>query len=483
MLRLAILGDCTLQVLEAALTREARQRQFPLLLRSWAHTLPQAVRNELDAYAPDAVFLWITPEAGIFPDIRSVTALPYPCIVTTMPACDDGLYGHLALTQPASLRARIAAWNAALTDFAAANASVAILDAAWIQETLGRNETFDPRLWETARLAMTPKATDILATRLTDLLLAQRGVIRKALVTDLDNTLWEGIVSEDGYDGICPDTPGYQTYRAWLKQLSGRGIFLAVATKNDPGTAIGALARPGLGLLPEDFSVIKAGWGPKAEMLRDIAAELHIGTDSLVFIDDRPEERAAVKALLPDVCVPEIPKDPALRTPYLASLNLFECDRITDDDRLRKASLKNDLERVKAADKLSPEAYIASLEQIVTPEPLGPANRDRAAQLTQRCNQFNMRGTRYTAAELEGRTGWVYRLRDRFGEMGIVSAVILDGWAIDTWVLSCRALNRGIESLILNHLKTLGPVHGEYRATGRNPRCQTVYRENGVPEP
>lgn len=482
-LRLAIFSDCAPQLLESALVHETERRGLPVTVKSWAYTLPPAVMEELKAFAPDRVVIWATPEAGIFPDTRLFASLPYPCIVTTMPACDDGVCGHLALMRPESLRARIVAWNAALVALASTAPNVTLLDAAMIQETLGRNATFDPRLWEVASVALTPKATERLATRLTDLLCAQAGRLRKALVTDLDGTLWDGIVSEVGRDNIRPDTPGFPAYRAWLKALAARGVFLAVASKNNADTALSAFGRDELGLKADDFSAFVTGWGSKTAMLRTIAARLHIATDSLVFIDDRPEERAAVRALMPEVCVPELPEDPARRVPYLASLNLFETDRITEDDLLRRTSLMAERSRAEAAHLLTPETYVAALEQTLTPEPLGPSNLERAAQLTQRCNQFNMRGTRYTAAELNGKTGWVYRLRDRFGDLGVISAVILNGWTIDTWVLSCRALNRGVEALILNHLKSLGPIRGAYRATERNGRCKTVYEENGVPEP
>ena len=151
------------------------------------------------------------------------------------------------------------------------------------------------------------------------------------------------------------------------------------------------------------------------------------------------------------------------------------------DDTLRAQSLRDDAARAEAAAALSPEAYVASLRQELIPEPLGPANLARAAQLTQRCNQFNMRGTRHTAAELAGKRGWVYRLRDRFGDLGAIGVVVLEGDFIETWALSCRALNRGVERLILAHLKAQGPIRGEYVPTPRNGRCATIYQENGVP--
>ena len=169
---------------------------------------------------------------------------------------------------------------------------------------------------------------------------------------------------------------------------------------------------------------------------------------------------------------------------FLAGQNLFEAAQLTADDRLRAQSLRDEAARAEAAATLSPEAYLASLNQELTAEPLGSGNLARAAQLTQRCNQFNMRGTRHTEADLMGRRGWVYRLRDRFGDLGAISAVVLEGDFIETWVISCRALNRGVERMILDHLRTQCPtLHGNYVPTDRNGRCATIYKDYGIPTP
>ncbi len=482
-LRIALFADSAPQLLARALEAELRARGQNPEVRTWAFTSPLAVQPELAAFQPHAVLLWWCAEAGHFPEVEPLLTLPYALVAYTMVTRDDGTCGNLALAYTPALRARIVAWNARLVALAQTHANLSLVDLDLIQSRLGRNTTFDARLWETARVALAPAALSAVARRTADALTAPQGTLRKVLVTDLDNTLWSGIVSEVGPEGIDPDAPGRHTYRMWLKQLAARGILLAVASCNDRDTALAAFQHPGMELSPEDFQAFEADWGAKSAMLRRIAEQLHVGTDALVFVDDRAEQRAEVRARLPEVAVPELPADPALWPEFLAAENLFEAAQLTEADTRRAQTFREATAREAAAVQLSPEAYIASLEQQLLTEPLGPENRARAAQLTQRCNQFNLRGTRHTEADLEGRHGWVYRLRDRYGDLGIVSAVVLDGAFIETWVLSCRALNRGVEGLILDHLKARVPgLCGAYCPTGRNARCRTVYATHGVPE-
>ncbi len=480
-LRLALFSDSTPQLLARALEQTLQAQGQAVELRCWAFTSPLAVQEELAAFAPDVVLFWACAEAEQFPEVEPLLALPYRWMVYTMATRDDGTCGHLALTSPSALRARILAWNAQLIALAQRHPQLSLIDLDLLQSRLGRHTTFDARLWASASLALTPTAVQALATQTATLLRAQAGALRKIVVTDLDGTLWDGIVSEEGVEAINPAGPGREAYRQWLRRLAARGVLLAVASRNDREVALEALAREDLGLTVQDFVAIEADWGAKSEMLKRIAEKVHLGLDAFVFIDDRAEVRGEVRAALPEVAVPEMPEDAARWVEFLAEQQLFEVAQVTDEDRLRAASLQADHARQAAAEALSPEAYLASLEQELIPEPLGPRTLARAAQLTQRCNQFNMRGTRHTEAELAGKQGWVYRLKDKYGDLGIVSAVVLEGDFIETWVLSCRALNRGVEALILDHLKAQGPLCGEYRPTDRNQRCRDLYQTYGVP--
>ena len=480
-LRVALVADSAPQMLARELEKALAQRAIHGTVRTWAFASPLTVRTELDAFQPHLVLLWFCSEAGELPDVAPLLSLPYPLLCYTAVSCDDGTCGSLALTRPDALRSRILRWNNALIRLAQENPKLALVDLDLLQSRLGRNTTFDPRLWEVARLAIAPTALPEMARLTADAIASRLGRQRKVLVTDLDNTLWEGEVAEVGAEGVDFDAPGRSAYRAWLFELARRGILLAVASRNDAGDVASALKRLDPLFPTANFSAVETGWGAKSTLLRAIANRLHVSTDSLVFIDDRPEQRAEVRQALPEVLVPELPSDPACWCEALASANLFETPQITEDDLHRAQTLREDAERQRVAEVASPEDYIRSLEQELTPEPLGPSNLARAAQLTQRCNQFNMRGTRHTLDSLAGKRGWLYRLRDRFGDMGVISAVILEGDFIETWVISCRALNRGVESLILDHLRTQGNFTGAYRATPRNGRCKNLYAELNFP--
>ncbi len=480
-LRLALFTDSAPQWLEQALTAEFASRGVTVQLQTWAFTSPLAVQDALHRFAPDSILYWACSEAEQFPSLEPLLALPYTFVVFNMATRDDGTCGNYALRYAPSVRARILQWNAHLVTLAQTSSSLSVIDLDLIQSRLGRRTTFDARLWAAASMALTPVAVKCLAKHTADHLCARLGRLHKVLVTDLDGTLWDGIVSEIGPDAIAPMGHGRAAYRAWLRALAERGILLAVASRNDLAVATAAFERPELGMKVDDFIAFEADWGPKSEMLKRIATRLHVGLDALVFIDDREEVRGEVRAALPEVTVPEMPTDPSRWVEFLSELNLFETVQVTEEDALRADSLRAEGKRSVAAQALSPEAYLASLQQVLTPEPLGPHNLARAAQLTQRCNQFNMRNTRYTEAELVGRVGWVYRLKDKFGDLGMISAVVLDGNFIDTWVISCRALNRGVEALILDHLKSLLPVTGAYVPSERNGRCAEIYATYGVP--
>lgn len=485
-LRVALFSDSAPQLLARALETQAQTFGLSLQLQTYAFTSPLAVQTELHTFAPNAVILWHCSEAmtEVEPEpLEPLLALPYTFLVYNKVTLDDGAFGSCALTWEGSLRHRILRYNENLTRLTAQFKNLCVIDLDALQSRMGRQVTFDPRLWEMASVALTPNATQALATKTLSLLAALNGRLQKVLVTDLDNTFWGGIIGESGSDRVDSDAPGFRAYRAWLRKLSSRGILLAIASHNDRNAVEAQFKTEDLGFTLDDFQACEINWDPKPLMLQRIADTLHVNLDTLVFLDDRPEQRAVVREALPQVTVPELPDDPACRLDFLAQANLFETPRITADDQHRADTFRASKAREEAAQTLTREAYLETLQQELIAEPLSAANCERAAQLTQRCNRFNMRGTRHTAAELEKRPGWVYRLKDRFGDMGVISVVVLDGNIIETWVMSCRVFNRDVETLILEHLKQHAPIRGEYRATERNQCCQTIYADHGVPLP
>lgn len=486
--RLALFADSSYQWLTKALEQQAVEKNFPLELRCWGFTSPLAEQEALAHFNPDAVLLWTCAEQArthTLPELAPIVKLPYHWLICNLPTLDDGAFGSYALKDSNSLRSRLLHWNLALLEIVARCPNVIPIDLEGIVARLGRQASFDGRLWESMRLALTPMGCEILAQHILTHLQAMRGNVKKVLVTDLDETLWSGIVSDVGPAAIDPDGPGRRTYHAWLKTLAKRGILLAIASRNDIETVQAAFQREDIPFSLEDFAAIEVAWDrPKSAMLQTIATKLGVHTDSLVFIDDREEHRNEVRAQLPDVTVPELPQDSALWIDTLTRLPLFETLTVTEDDLLRAESLRSNQRRNIDAEILSPEDYLTSLEQVLTPLPLTSPYLERAAQLTQRCNRFNMCGSRHTMEDLAQRTGWIYHLKDKYGDLGIVSVVILEGSEIKTWVLSCRAFGRQVERLILNHLKANVPhLCGAYIPTERNQTCATIYLENGVPLP
>ncbi|MEG1788742.1 MAG: HAD-IIIC family phosphatase [Kiritimatiellia bacterium] len=483
-LKVAFFADTAPQFLERALKQEMQTRGKPLELLSLPFVSPLVVQSELAAFHPDVVVLWFAVETAQtrgFADIAQLLSLPYTFLVFNMVTFDDGVCGSHSLVYAPSIRAQQQAWNMRLVELVRDHPNLMLMDLDLLQSRLGRTSTFDARLWEMASVALVPEVCPVVAQQVANILCATRGVLRKVVVVDLDDTLWTGTVGEVGAEHIDPSAPGRQRFQRWLKALAARGILLAVASKNDAEIARSAFSNAAMLLSLNDFSAFEASWEHKAVLLQRIADTLHVALDALVFLDNLPEERAAIREHLPNVTVPELPQDPALWVEFLAEQNMFETLAITADDAHRAEMLHAEGQRKNVSLSVSPEQYLASLKQELLPEPLSPENRERVAQLTQRCNQFNMRNTRHTVADLVEMEGWVYRLRDRFGDMGIVSAVLLQNGVIETWVLSCRAFNRGLEKRILDHLKSLGPIHGDYRPSDRNGRCKDVYRENGIP--
>lgn len=486
--RLALFTDSAPQFLERALLALAQKQGFDIELKTWGFTSPLAVQEELKAFQPEGVCYWLCSEQARthqLPPIEPLLALPYQWLICNLPILDEGAFGNYACLTSLSLRARLAQWNHTLCTLAQSHHNLHLVDLEGLVASLGYRQCVDARLWHMAAVALTPGATELLAERLLASLRVMRGDVRKVLVTDLDDTFWSGIVSDVGAQGIQPDDSCRRAYRAWLKTLAQRGILLAIASRNDLATVQEAFARDDLDFSLDDFAAIQVAWDiPKSAMLKAIAQQLGVHTSSLVFIDDRVENRNEVRAQCPDVLVPELPDEPTCWMDVLSSLTAFETLTVTEDDALRAQSIKTNQQRLALAETLSQEDYLASLEQQLTPEPLAPHHVERAAQLSQRCNRFNMCNTRHTAEELLNRKGWVYRLKDKYGDMGLISVVLLENNEIVSWVMSCRAFGRGIEQQILNHLKATTPhLCGRYHPTERNTLCAHLYQENGVPLP
>jgi FkbH-like protein len=320
-------------------------------------------------------------------------------------------------------------------------------------------------------------------------------------VLDLDNTLWGGVVGDDGPGGLQlgDDYPGntYKWFQRAVLGLRDRGILLAVCSTNDAEVVHDVLdSHPEMILRRGDFAAERVNWRPKSENLREIAEELNIGVDSLVLFDDNPVERAEVRSRLPEVRVVDVPSDPALYVLALGDVVEFDMPTVTPEDRSRTESYRAERERRQSeTSATSLEEFLASLDMSAEIGPLNPGTLQRVAQLVAKTNQYNLTTRRHSEAELDGmaRTdgGGVYwvRLKDRYGDMGLIGVgILLPAGAdalVDSLVLSCRAANRGIEQALLAFLARTARALGytglvaEYLATARNHVVADLYPRLG----
>lgn len=376
------------------------------------------------------------------------------------------------------------------------------IDMDFIASYVGKNKWFDYAAYFMSKQAFSLEVIGYVADIIAKMIAAHKGYVRKCLVLDLDNTLWGGIVGDLGFEGINldPNDPigeAYLSFQQYVLDLKNRGVILAVCSKNDLDIAKGPFLKNKKMILSlDDISCFIANWEDKASNLRQIAGELNIGVDSLVFFDDNPVEREIVKRFLPEVWVVNVPEDPAYYASALAFENPFEWSYITKEDISRSQSYIH--KRQMTLSSLSYNdynEYLQDLDMQATVKNMDTADFTRFLQLINKTNQFNLRTRRYNEAQIEQfRTDNNYRLisislSDKFSEYGIISCIILKKIRnicfIDTWVMSCRVLKRGIENLAMENIimsaSEMGcdKVVGEYIGTAKNGMVKNIYTEYG----
>ncbi|MEO5339404.1 MAG: HAD-IIIC family phosphatase [Magnetococcus sp. MYC-9] len=370
-----------------------------------------------------------------------------------------------------------------------------------VQRQVGSARWFAPRYWTMAKAPCHPDAATMVAIEVAKTV-AQALVPRiKAVVTDLDNTLWGGVIGDDGVDGIKLDPFGegrpYLMMQQYLKDLQATGIPLNVVSKNDPVNACAPFEKnPWMPLLLDDFVYFNASWEPKHIAIRNIAEQLNLGLDAICFLDDSPHERAEAKKFLPQLVVPELATDPEQRVVALARSGLFFSPVTHKDDISRVKRYRDEIIRRQEKEEIvSLDAYHEGLAMILTPLEICASNIARAAALVQKTNQFNVTNLRHTLAEIQKLTeingiyGYCFSLSDRFGDSGIVSVVIglpREGkFEVNTWVLSCRAFGRGVEYAILQHLmewlqcKGVERLHAPFTPSAKNKLARDFLIEAG----
>jgi FkbH-like protein len=367
----------------------------------------------------------------------------------------------------------------------------------------GIAEWHDEGLWHRSKQEIHPRVLDVYGDEVARLLAAIRGRSYKCLVLDLDNTLWGGVIGDDGLAGIVIGQgtgvgEAHLAFQRYALELSQRGVLLAVCSKNDEASALEAFDRhPEMLLRREQISCFVANWEDKASNLRQIAQRLNISTDSLVFADDNPFERNLIRQELPEVAVPELPEDPAGFAACVAAAGYFEGLSITNEDQERVNQYRANAEREQLRESTTDmPAYLQSLRMELHCSPFDPIGLPRIVQLINKTNQYNLMTRRYTDTEVQAvmvdpsALHLQFRLQDRFGDNGVIALVIgkLDAerkLVIDTWLMSCRVLGREVESATLNvvarRAAAMGATDliGSFRPTPKNEMVRDHYPKLG----
>jgi FkbH-like protein len=426
------------------------------------------------------------------------------CIFQTLARPVETSFGSLDLALPGTSRYVIDLFNRSLAMNLAGRQDL-LLDVGGLAETVGLSVWHDPNLWNIGKIPFANAFLPIYADLTCRLIAALRGKSRRCLVLDLDNTLWGGVIGDDGLEGIVlgqgdPQGEAHLDVQRTALALRERGIVLAISSKNNDETArLPFQKHPEMLLRENHLAVFQANWNDKATNIKAIAAELALGLESFVFLDDNPAERRLVRDMLPEVAVPELPDDPALYARTLLAAGYFEAITFSPEDQKRADFYQDNARRValqRATGDL--DAYLATLNMTITFQPFDEVGRARIAQLISKSNQFNLTTRRYNEAQVgeieadpECFTLQV-RLVDTFGDNGMISVIICrrdeESWQIDTWLMSCRVLGRRVEQAVLQELVInarslqISRLIGTYRPTERNRLVEDHYSKLGFAE-
>lgn len=419
------------------------------------------------------------------------------------PEIEDTVFGSYANKVEASFSFQIRKLNYELMLLSRQYPNLFICDLAGLQNLFGRQFMFSPNVYMSTEMVLSVNALPYVASRVVDIIGAIKGQFKKCLILDLDNTVWGGVIGDDGLEGIelghgLGIGKAFTEFQMWVKKLKQRGIIICVASKNNEETAKEPFEKhPDMVLKFNDIAVFMANWETKVDNIRAIQSILNIGFDSMVFLDDNPFERNIVRENIPGITVPELPEDPAKYLEYLYSLNLFETASYSDADKDRTKQYQVEAKRVSLAKTFTNEAdFLKSLDMISTVSGFTKFNTPRVAQLSQRSNQFNLRTIRYTESDITSIAenpdviDLSFTLEDKFGDNGLIAVAIMkkldeDTLFVDTWFMSCRVLKRGMENFTLNTMvecakkRGFKRIVGEYLPTPKNKMVEQHYPNLG----
>jgi FkbH-like protein len=415
---------------------------------------------------------------------------------------DDSIFGSYANKVGPSFLFQLRKLNYELMLFAEGHTNVFICDLSSVQNHFGKVVFFQPSVYINTEMVLSIDILPIVAAKTIDIISTLSGNFKKCLIVDLDNTMWGGIIGDDGMENIQLGSLGigkaFTEFQYWIKKLQQRGIILAVCSKNTASIAKEPFeTHPDMVLHLNDIAVFVANWENKADNIRQIQGILNIGFDSMVFLDDNPFERNIVRENIVGITVPELPEDPAEYLEFLYTLNLFETTSFSDLDADRTKQYQVEAERTVLQHAFTNEEdFLKNLEMSSVTEPFNKFNTPRVAQLSQRSNQFNLRTVRYTESDIERICkepdifSFTFTLKDRFGDNGMICAIILKRendrtLFIDTWFMSCRVLKRGMENFVVNTIAAFAKdngyefLKGEYIATAKNEMVKNHFLSLG----
>jgi FkbH-like protein len=385
---------------------------------------------------------------------------------------------------------QLAKANQVLMENLAGDSRMQVCDLDSLAAYFGYANSISPEMMAMARTPFSEGFLVLLAKKLVAYFKAKAGIIRKCLVLDCDNTLWGGIIGEDGIDGIAlgPDWPGreYVNFQKAILELYKQGIILAINSKNNEQDVMQALREHQHMVLKEDqFAAIVVNWEPKPQNMVKLAEQINIGLDTLVFVDDNPAERQLMRQMLPQVEVLELPENPALFEKTLRETSFFAKASLTEEDKKRGeiyAAQRKRMELQKSS--VSFDDFLKSLEMVCSIRPAEEKDIKRASQLTQRTNQFNLTTRRYSEADISAMMAnpnwliYVLGLKDKFGDNGTVGLALVESQQkcrrIDTFLMSCRVIGRQVEDAFVDRICTdaskagCASVYAEYIPTAKN---------------
>ena len=411
-------------------------------------------------------------------------------------------FGSFDLKVKNSLSNIILELNHYIYNIVANDEMTSLFDVQFISSSVGLKNWWEERFWFHAKSPCNLDYLPNMAQEILDIFLSTKGSGIKCVISDLDNTMWGGVIGDDGLEGIKIGGIGvgeaFSHYQYFLRRLKNRGIILAVCSKNDEEVALNVFKNhPDMILKADDITIFVANWENKVDNIKYIKEMLNIGYDSILFLDDNAFERKLVKGLLPEIHVPELPEDPSDYIKYLCSLNYFETSSVTKEDKERSKMYKDEVNRKQKSIKhKNIGSFLKSMNMKGRIKPFDKLNLERIVQLICRSNQFNLTTIRYNKeqcislmnnnSEFES----IYiELEDNIGSYGLISVIILKQLKgelhIDLWLMSCRVIKRGVEDMAMNHVfdiarkRNCNKVIGKYIPTAKNKLVEKFYMDFG----